>query len=142
MLKEGWDVNCVEVMVLLRPFDSRLFAEQTIGRGLRIRRDLKDPSYEQRLYVVEPPKWGLDELWMMLGAEVEGTDNFRCRRMLSLCLSGREVTDIQKEIDQYQNQLEDEKLRAKLQNCRSSREALVLAILREGQIKLTPKDVL
>lgn len=142
MLKEGWDVNCVEVMVLLRPFDSRLFAEQTIGRGLRIRRDLKDPSYEQRLYIVEPPKWGLDELWTALGAEVEGTDNFRCRRMLSLCLSGREVTDIQKEIDKYQDQLEDEKLRARLRNCRSSRDALVLTILGQGETKLTPKDVL
>jgi hypothetical protein len=35
MLKEGWDVRNVKVIVPLRPCDSRTLTEQTLGRGLR-----------------------------------------------------------------------------------------------------------
>lgn len=35
MLKEGWDVRNVKVIVPLRPCDSKTLTEQTLGRGLR-----------------------------------------------------------------------------------------------------------
>ncbi len=35
MLKEGWDVRNVKVIVPLRPCDSRQLTEQLLGRGLR-----------------------------------------------------------------------------------------------------------
>ena len=35
MLKEGWDVRNVKVIVPLRPCNSRTLTEQTLGRGLR-----------------------------------------------------------------------------------------------------------
>lgn len=35
MLKEGWDVRNVKVIVPTRPCDSRTLTEQTLGRGLR-----------------------------------------------------------------------------------------------------------
>jgi len=45
MLKEGWDVRNVKVIVPLRPCDSRQLTEQLLGRGLR------------RMY---PPAWTAD----------------------------------------------------------------------------------
>ncbi len=142
MLKEGWDVNCVEVMVLLRPFDSRLFAEQTIGRGLRIRRDLVDPSIEQLLYVVEPPNWGLDDLWAELGAEVEGTDTFRCRRILSVTTSASGDKASNKELDTWLSEIEDNNLKVSLEGARRDREKLALTVLENEKFRITPKETL
>jgi type III restriction enzyme len=45
MLKEGWDVRNIKVIVPLRPCDSKQLTEQLLGRGLR------------RMY---PPQWNAD----------------------------------------------------------------------------------
>jgi len=64
MLKEGWDVRNVKVIVPLRPCDSRTLTEQTLGRGLRrmhapvVHEDgsaTLDPVEE--LYVIEHPSF-------------------------------------------------------------------------------------
>lgn len=70
MLKEGWDVRNVKVIVPLRPCDSRTLTEQTLGRGLRkmhapILDD--DGAAELRaedLFVIEHPSFGaiLDQI--------------------------------------------------------------------------------
>ena len=65
MLKEGWDVRNVKVIVPLRPCDSRQLTEQILGRGLR---RMYPPSWtaegERRgqgiadgLYIIEHPSF-------------------------------------------------------------------------------------
>jgi type III restriction enzyme len=61
MLKEGWDVRNVKVIVPLRPCDSRTLTEQTLGRGLRkmhapVLDDDGGATLErEELYVIEHP---------------------------------------------------------------------------------------
>ncbi len=65
MLKEGWDVRNVKVIVPLRPCDSRQLTEQMLGRGLRRmfppywtpEGELKDRDRAEGLYVIEHPSF-------------------------------------------------------------------------------------
>ncbi|MDP9358236.1 MAG: DEAD/DEAH box helicase family protein, partial [Chloroflexota bacterium] len=65
MLKEGWDVRNVKVIVPLRPCDSRQLTEQLLGRGLRLmfppywtpEGELKDRGLQERLYVIRHPSF-------------------------------------------------------------------------------------
>jgi len=63
MLKEGWDVRNVAVIVPLRPCDSRTLTEQILGRGLRkvhppeIAEDGAAELLQERLYVIEHPSF-------------------------------------------------------------------------------------
>jgi type III restriction enzyme len=63
MLKEGWDVRNVKVIVPLRPCGSRTLTEQTLGRGLRkmhppeILDDGSAAMTEEKLYVIEHPSF-------------------------------------------------------------------------------------
>jgi type III restriction enzyme len=56
MLREGWDVQSVTVVLGLRPFDaaSQILPEQAIGRGLRLLPGL-GPDHTQTLEVVGTP---------------------------------------------------------------------------------------
>jgi len=60
MLKEGWDVRSVCVIVPLRAFDSPVLAEQTLGRGLR-RMAPQDTTWDERLIVIDHPRFR--QLW-------------------------------------------------------------------------------
>jgi type III restriction enzyme len=60
MLKEGWDVRNVVVIVPLRAFDSPVLPEQTLGRGLRKMEPFMRDNKE-RLTVVDHPKF--KQLW-------------------------------------------------------------------------------
>jgi len=60
MLKEGWDVRSVCVIVPLRAYDSPLLAEQTLGRGLR-RIDPNNEIWEEKLIVLDHPRFR--QLW-------------------------------------------------------------------------------
>jgi type III restriction enzyme len=63
MLKEGWDVRNVKVIVPLRPCGSRTLTEQTLGRGLRkmhppvIEEDGSASMMSEELYVIEHPSF-------------------------------------------------------------------------------------
>lgn len=63
MLKEGWDVRNVKVIVPLRPCDSRTLTEQILGRGLRkmhppiIEEDGSATMRSEQLYVMEHPSF-------------------------------------------------------------------------------------
>ena len=63
MLKEGWDVRNVKVIVPLRPCDSRTLTEQTLGRGLRkmhppiLDEDGAARMEKEELYVIEHPSF-------------------------------------------------------------------------------------
>ena len=55
MLREGWDVQNVTVIVGLRPYTSRanILPEQTIGRGLRLM--FRDKSYDEHVDIIGNP---------------------------------------------------------------------------------------
>lgn len=63
MLKEGWDVRNVKVIVPLRPCDSRTLTEQILGRGLRkmhppiVEEDGSAKMRSEQLYVMEHPSF-------------------------------------------------------------------------------------
>lgn len=63
MLKEGWDVRNVKVIVPLRPCGSRTLTEQALGRGLRkmhppeILDDGSAAMTSEELYVIEHPSF-------------------------------------------------------------------------------------
>ena len=71
MLREGWDVPEIAVILLLRKFGSPVYGPQVVGRGLRrVRRD-KIPSDEPQICaVVDHPKLDHGWLWTLLHARV------------------------------------------------------------------------
>ncbi len=54
MLREGWDVQNVTVVVGLRPYSSKanILPEQTIGRGLRLMFRGDNPGYTERVDII------------------------------------------------------------------------------------------
>lgn len=71
MLREGWDVPEVAVILLLRKLGSRVYGPQIIGRGLRrVRRPDIAPDESQICAVVDHPKLDHEWLWKLLRARV------------------------------------------------------------------------
>ena len=69
MLREGWDVPEVAVILLLRKFGSKVYGPQVVGRGLRrVRREGVTPQEPQICAVVDHPKLEHDWLWDLLQA--------------------------------------------------------------------------
>ena len=70
MLREGWDVPEVSVILLLRKFSSRVYGQQVIGRGLR-RVRVKGVSADepQICSVVDHPKLEHKWLWDLFGVK-------------------------------------------------------------------------
>ena len=71
MLREGWDVPEVGVILLLRKFGSRVYGQQVIGRGLRRvrRRGILDGE-QQICAVVDHPKLEHSWLWEIFNSKV------------------------------------------------------------------------
>ena len=71
MLREGWDVPEVGVILLLRKFSSKVYGQQVIGRGLRrVRGKGIGPDEPQILAVVDHPKLEHQWLWDIFGSTV------------------------------------------------------------------------
>ena len=75
MLREGWDVPEVTVILLLRKFGSQVYGPQVVGRGLRrVRRtrtgEAIDPDEPQICAVVDHPKLDHEWLWELLRARM------------------------------------------------------------------------
>ena len=66
MLREGWDVPEVSVILLLRKFCSEVYGQQVIGRGLR--KIIRIFEEREILAVVDHPKLQHDWLWRKVGA--------------------------------------------------------------------------
>lgn len=66
MLREGWDVPEVSVILLLRKFCSEVYGQQVIGRGLR--KIIRSDDEREILAVVDHPKLQHDWLWRKVGA--------------------------------------------------------------------------
>ena len=71
MLREGWDVPEVAVVLPLRKIGSKVYGPQIIGRGLRRVRRRSIPADEPQICaVVDHPKLEHEWLWEMLRARV------------------------------------------------------------------------
>ncbi len=71
MLREGWDVPEVGVILLLRKFGSRVYGQQVIGRGLRRVRSHGILDAEQQICaVVDHPKLEHGWLWEIFNSKV------------------------------------------------------------------------
>jgi len=64
MLREGWDVPEVSVILLLRKFSSPVYGQQVIGRGLR--RIIRDTNESEILAVIDHPRLQHDWLWRLV----------------------------------------------------------------------------
>ncbi len=71
MLREGWDVPEVGVILLLRKFSSKVYGQQVIGRGLRrVRTKGVLASEPQICAAVDHPKLDHQWLWNIFGSKV------------------------------------------------------------------------
>jgi len=71
MLREGWDVPEVGVILLLRKFSSKVYGQQVIGRGLRrVRTKGILPEEPQICAVVDHPKLEHSWLWQIFGSKI------------------------------------------------------------------------
>jgi superfamily II DNA or RNA helicase len=71
MLREGWDVPEVGVILLLRKFSSKVYGQQVIGRGLRrVRRPGLADDEPQICAVVDHPKLEHHWLWDIFGSRI------------------------------------------------------------------------
>ena len=70
MLREGWDVPEVGVILLLRKFGSEVYGQQVIGRGLRrVRVKGVDQAEPQICAIVDHPKLDHQWLWNIFNAK-------------------------------------------------------------------------
>jgi type III restriction enzyme len=70
MLREGWDVPEVGVILLLRKFGSKVYGQQVVGRGLRrVRVKGVESSEPQICAVVDHPKLEHQWLWDIFNAK-------------------------------------------------------------------------
>ena len=69
MLREGWDVPAVSVILLLRKFSSRVYGQQVVGRGLRLNQRGEDA--QEFCAIVDHEKLDHQWLWEMVGAKVK-----------------------------------------------------------------------
>ena len=71
MLREGWDLPEVGVILLLRKFGSQVYGQQVIGRGLRrVRNGSVEETEPQICAVVDHPKLEHQWLWDIFSSKV------------------------------------------------------------------------
>ena len=71
LLREGWDVPEVGVVLLLRKFGSRVYGQQVIGRGLRRVRNRGITDEEQQICaIVDHPKLEHQWLWDIFSSKI------------------------------------------------------------------------
>ncbi len=69
MLREGWDVPPVSVILLLRKFSSRVYGQQVVGRGLRL--NMRGEDAQEICAVVDHEKLKHTWLWDLVGAKIK-----------------------------------------------------------------------
>lgn len=69
MLREGWDVPEVCVILLLRKFSSRVYGQQVVGRGLRL--NIRGEDTQEFCAIVDHEKLDHQWLWDIVGAKVK-----------------------------------------------------------------------
>jgi superfamily II DNA or RNA helicase len=104
MLREGWDVPEVGVILLLRKFSSKVYGQQVVGRGLRrVRGKGVGPDEPQICAIVDHPKLEHEWLWDLLNAKrrtgVTTEDTFEETEDLPKALRRQEIERPDKIID-------------------------------------------
>lgn len=101
MLREGWDVPAVSVILLLRKFSSRVYGQQVVGRGLRL--NVRQEDTQEFCAVVDHEKLNHQWLWDIVGARIRkevdqgnlfGDDDLPPRRKPQLLESPENLIDI------------------------------------------------
>ncbi|MCI0450035.1 MAG: DEAD/DEAH box helicase family protein [Chlorobi bacterium] len=69
MLREGWDVPAVCVILLLRKFSSPVYGQQVVGRGLRL--NIRGEDAQEFCAIVDHEKLDHKWLWDIVGAKVK-----------------------------------------------------------------------
>lgn len=68
MLREGWDVPAVSVILLLRKFSSPVYGQQVVGRGLRL--NIRGEDAQEFCAIVDHEKLQHKWLWEIVGARI------------------------------------------------------------------------
>ncbi len=69
MLREGWDLPAVSVILLLRKFSSRVYGQQVVGRGLRL--NIRGEDAQEFCAIVDHEKLDHHWLWEIVGARIK-----------------------------------------------------------------------
>jgi len=69
MLREGWDVPAVSVILLLRKFSSIVYGQQVVGRGLRL--NVRGEDAQEFCAIVDHEKLKHKWLWDIVGAKIK-----------------------------------------------------------------------
>jgi superfamily II DNA or RNA helicase len=69
MLREGWDLPAVSVILLLRKFSSRVYGQQVVGRGLRL--NIRGEDAQEFCAIVDHEKLKHQWLWEIVGARIK-----------------------------------------------------------------------
>jgi type III restriction enzyme len=69
MLREGWDLPAVSVILLLRKFSSRVYGQQVEGRGLRL--NIRGEDTQEFCAIVDHEKLKHQWLWEIVGARIK-----------------------------------------------------------------------
>jgi superfamily II DNA or RNA helicase len=69
MLREGWDLPAVSVILLLRKFSSRVYGQQVVGRGLRL--NIRGEDTQEFCAIVDHEKLKHQWLWEIVGARIK-----------------------------------------------------------------------
>jgi len=115
MLREGWDVPAVSVILLLRKFSSRVYGQQVVGRGLRL--NMRGEDIQEICAIVDHKKLQHDWLWDMVGAKVRenvdqlsmfGDEDLPPKRKPQIVAHPELLIDIPKPIEDEESDFEDD----------------------------------
>lgn len=115
MLREGWDVPAVSVILLLRKFSSRVYGQQVVGRGLRL--NVRDKDIQEFCAIVDHAKLQHDWLWEMVGAKIRkdvdqlsmfGDEDLPPKRKPQVLSNPEMLIDIPEPIEEEKADFDDE----------------------------------
>lgn len=115
MLREGWDVPAVSVILLLRKFSSRVYGQQVVGRGLRL--NMRGEDIQEICAIVDHKKLQHDWLWDMVGAKVRenveqlsmfGDEDLPPKRKPQFVANPELLIEIPKPIEEEKSDFEDD----------------------------------
>jgi len=115
MLREGWDVPAVSIILLLRKFSSRVYGQQVVGRGLRL--NMRGEDIQEICAIVDHKKLQHDWLWDMVGAKVRenveqlsmfGDEDLPPKRKPQFVANPELLIEIPKPIEEEKSDFEDD----------------------------------
>lgn len=138
MLREGWDVENVTVVVGLRPYSSKaaILPEQAIGRGLRLMFRGKGYGYTERVDIIGTEKF------MEFVSELERTEDFKFEEEdleKKLVIVGIEPLESKREFDILMPELTPRLMRKS--SLKDEIAAMDVMAFRYGAIPMSARDL-